>query len=146
MWQCCLHSKVSSMVLFTQQVKIERMHTLAPTWHSNLIREADWKETLCPKYGNLAHTHKNTQCSTATHLFKAEQSIFYGQYLSVTKKTEVFWRVLETFPPAGTQFNEHPQRIIIHIAGVPLYKWGVNTLILFLLFTGKRQYLLKVTA
>lgn len=27
----------------------------------------------------------------------------------------VFWRVLETFPPAGTQFNEQQRWIIIHI-------------------------------
>lgn len=56
---------------------------------------------------------------------------------------EVFWRVLETFPPAGTEFNEQLHWIIIHTAQLSLFELRVNTLILYFLVRGRRPVLVE---
>lgn len=48
---------------------------------------------------------------------------------------------METFPPAGTEFNEQLRRIVLRIARVSQFEMRVNAPILYPLFRGRRLVL-----
>lgn len=89
--------------------------------------------------------HTNTPVRPHVHTEAIIKSWVINSVWSVPSHCwkEVFWRVLETFPPAGTEFNEQLHWIIIHTAQLSLFELRVNTLILYFLVRGRRPVLVE---
>lgn len=73
---------------------------------------------FCLLNSSLTNTHMHAHGTFKKKKKKKKElsnRFFMVSASTLLLKREVFWRVLETFPPAGTEFNEQLRWIVIHI-------------------------------